>query len=272
MILATEKSGSTSHGRVHSVPVGNADSKPVNRSAEVGAYFQDLKRSRLLSDQDEQQLFHSLAELKQVVEHPTDSRTSASMVRNAKNQLQAIRNQIVEANLRLVPAVAKQYTGPGRPDFQDFVSEGNQVLIRAVELYDVNYGTRFSTYAVTALKRAFMALSRKQYVHQQRFMVGHDESLDDVEKLEGHQTPVLTAEEDRRIRELLRVLDERERFVVSRRFGFTAEHRSLTYREIGEHLHLSKERVRQILVRALGRLREEAELRQLLVTESDEQQ
>ncbi|MEZ6114993.1 MAG: hypothetical protein R3C28_00225 [Pirellulaceae bacterium] len=171
-----------------------------------------------MSDQDEQQMFQTLSELKHVVEHATDSRTSASMVRKAQSQLQAIRNQIVEANLRLVPAVATTYRSRSARISRTLSAKGI-MLIRAVELYDVNYGTRFSTYAVTALKRAFMALSRKQYVHQQRFMVGHDESLDDVEKLEGHQTPVLTVEQDRRIRELLRVLDERERFVVSRRFG-----------------------------------------------------
>ena len=49
-------------------------------------------------------------------------------------------------NLRLVVRIARHYAGFGLP-LSDLISEGNLGLIRAAELYDPSFGTKFRTYA-----------------------------------------------------------------------------------------------------------------------------
>src|SRR5678815_1959179 len=56
------------------------------------------------------------------------------------------RDQMVRANLRLVVNIARGYTGKGLA-LQDLIEEGNLGLLRAVEGFDPNMNTRFSTYA-----------------------------------------------------------------------------------------------------------------------------
>ncbi|MCX7702120.1 MAG: sigma-70 family RNA polymerase sigma factor, partial [Gemmataceae bacterium] len=58
----------------------------------------------------------------------------------------AARDQMVRANLRLVVNIARGYTGKGL-NLQDLIEEGNLGLLRAVEGFDPNMNTRFSTYA-----------------------------------------------------------------------------------------------------------------------------
>lgn len=65
----------------------------------------------------------------------------------------AARDRMVRANLRLVVNIARAYTGKGLP-LQDLIEEGNLGLLRAVEGFDPNMGTRFSTYASYWIKQS----------------------------------------------------------------------------------------------------------------------
>ena len=70
-----------------------------------------------------------------------------------RRRLDAARNFLAKANLRLVVALAKRYRGSGVP-FADLVQEGNLGLMRAVDKFDHRVGTRFSTYAAWWIRQA----------------------------------------------------------------------------------------------------------------------
>jgi RNA polymerase primary sigma factor len=72
--------------------------------------------------------------------------------RIAKGDVQA-RDRMVRANLRLVVNIARGYSGKGL-SLQDLIEEGNLGLLRAVEGFDPDVGTRFSTYASYWIKQS----------------------------------------------------------------------------------------------------------------------
>lgn len=82
------------------------------------------------------------------------------------------REQLVRSNLRLVVNIAKRYVGRGM-SLGDLIEEGNLGLIKAVDYFDPDYGTRFSTYAAwwikQSIKRALLA--NVQPVHIPTYMV-----------------------------------------------------------------------------------------------------
>jgi RNA polymerase sigma factor (sigma-70 family) len=91
--------------------------------ANLSAYFGEISRIPLLSREDE-----------------------VALARRVQAGDEAAKTKLTEANLRLVVQVARRYLNRGLP-LPDLIEEGNLGLIRAVEKFDPERGTRFSTYA-----------------------------------------------------------------------------------------------------------------------------
>ncbi len=93
-------------------------------------YLREINETRLLTADEEKELARAIA----------------------KGDVQA-RDRMVRANLRLVVNIARGYTGKGL-GLQDLIEEGNLGLLRAVEGFDPDVGTRFSTYASYWIKQS----------------------------------------------------------------------------------------------------------------------
>ena len=74
-------------------------------------------------------------------------------LRAARRRLESARSALIEANLRLVVHIAKQFANNGVP-LLDLIQEGNIGLMRAVEKFEFERGNKFSTYAYWWIKQA----------------------------------------------------------------------------------------------------------------------
>ena len=76
------------------------------------------------------------------------------------------RERFLKANLRLVVNIAKQYTPSRDPEMlMDLIQEGNLGLMRAVDRFKPEFGTRFSTYGVYWIRQAILrALKSRRMV------------------------------------------------------------------------------------------------------------
>jgi RNA polymerase primary sigma factor len=190
--------------------------------------------------------------------------------------------RLVEGNLRFVVSYAKHYRTPG-VSFLDLIHEGNLGLIEAARRFDPARNVKFITYAVWWVRQAVMhvlaeqtrAFSFPPKLFARLHADGEDVSLSEpVGADQSHelgdllpQDGVLPVEEELihqadidELTDALGDLDGKEREVVRLRFGLEDDEPQ-TLQAIGDRLHLSRERVRQIESRAKDKLRRSAKLR-----------
>ena len=224
------------------------------------------------------------------------------------------RRRLVEANLRLVIAIARRYTNSGVP-LIDLIQEGNLGLMRAAEKFDWRRGCHFGTYATWWIRQAISRAAGEQsrlihlpehvatrlrkvrrvasqlsqenggdplpeqiaeatgmqveevddLLHVTEQPVSLDSPADSDNRLSladtledpGIQAPADIASQHLLGEELHRALSSltsRERSVVILRYGI-GDGRSRTLLEVGKELGISRERVRQLEMVALAKLR-----------------
>ena len=248
-------------------PESDEPAKKVRVPGGMPAYLANLYDVPLLTRPQEAHLFRKMNYLKYKARGLRDALDARrpqgrllKQIENLYDEAAAIKNQIVSANLRLVVSIAKRYVGPAA-DFFDLVSDGNISLIRAAEKFDVSRGNRFSTYASWAIMMNFARSIPAVLRHRSRFVTNNAETFgaaaDDC--VDQYEQESAQKQRESHVAAILRRLDERERQIVTSRFGLTRGREPQTLQQVGAALGVTKERVRQLQCRALDKLRTAAE-------------
>jgi RNA polymerase sigma factor (sigma-70 family) len=168
-----------------------------------------------------------------------------------------VKSRIIQANLRLVVSIAKRHISARADNFFEVVSDGNVSLMRAVENFDYSRGNKFSTYASWAVVKNYARTIPENYYHFAKYVTGQDELLDAAP---DHRAAPESEDRTEGLRDVLAeglsTLTERERTVVTDHFGLFGKGPSQTLEQIGQRFGVTKERVRQIEKRALGKLQQ----------------
>ena len=214
----------------------------------VRVYYDDLKKYKPLTKAKERRLLKKCK----------------------KGNLKA-KNEILEANLRFVFDIAKHYTGRGVP-ISELISDGNMGLLKAIEKFDESKDVKFISYAVWWIRQAMLESIKKRnaisFVEIEP-NTDNDSSMDkklieddeddvsfnnDFSNENDEKSREVTENQRNIITSLIGTLSDRERDIVENYYGIN-DKKELTLTDIGKKYNLSSERVRQIKLNAIRKLR-----------------
>ena len=297
---------------------------------QVESYTEKLDGKRVKADEKREfkrRITAARRRLREIeTEHhvsPAEIKRSHRMIVMGEAQAAQARQELTEANLRLVVSIAKKYQNRGL-HFLDLIQEGNLGLMKGVEKFDWRRGYKFSTYATwwirQAITRAIADQARtirvpvhmievinkvknitrelvrelgrepttEEIAHQMGSSVekvgkalklvqqpisletpvgeSGDSQLGDLIEDRSSDSPaerVMTANLREVTGDVLQTLSPREEKVIRLRFGLDAQGHERTLEEVGEDFNVTRERIRQIEVKALRKLRHPSRARVL---------
>lgn len=174
------------------------------------------------------------------------------------------RDLLIEHNLRLVAHIAKKYYSITN-DQDDLISIGTIGLIKAVSTFNAEKGIRFATYAARCIEneilmhfRAIRKNAAEVSISDPLDAEGDGNPLTLMDVFSGEDCMIeqidLKMQADRLYRAVERVCDQREKQIVSLRYGLYGK-RPLTQREIAAYLNISRSYVSRIEKKALNKLK-----------------
>ena len=175
-------------------------------------------------------------------------------LKKMKNGGLEARNELIERNMRLVAHVAKKYQNP-EDEMEDLISIGTIGLIKAVETYKEDYGSRLATYAARCIdNELLMHFRAKKKTSKEVSLsepIGSEKEGNQIQLLDvvvsEDEDVVELLEQDRKVRRLNEIIPQtlsgRELFIIINRYGLYGK-KTMTQREIARKLGISRSYVR----------------------------
>ncbi len=245
-------------------PEPDAGAKKIRAPKGLPAYMRALYDMPLLTREQEADLFRRYNYVRFCVARAIEeldvfgvTASQLESIKRFRQQAESLKNEIIQSNLRLVVSIGKRHVGP-YDSFFEIISDGNMTLMRAVDKFDFARGNKFSTYASWSVMKNYARTVPERHYRNRRYVTGQDEFLDSTADVhEAEHSPSDIASVRSAISEGLEELTDRERTIVEAHFGlFDPDGASTTLEALGKQFGVTKERIRQIEQRAIGKLRE----------------
>lgn len=252
-------------------PVG-VEKSPPSKSIEpldladkslLPEYLKALRNTPVLNREREVELFRRYNYLKYLACEtragikPTGVHSDRlEKIENYLAEAETIKKMIIDANLRLVVSIAGKHAA-GEANFQDLVSKGNFALIKTVEEFDYTRDVRFGKTASLNIAKEYAKASGKSteltrekagsLANIRRYLKPAESDFAAIERARNNLVQVIKNE-----------LDQREQYIIINHFGLVGtliRKNKKTLQQIGTDLGMTKERVRQLELSALQKLR-----------------
>ena len=175
------------------------------------------------------------------------------------------REKLILHNLRLVSHIVRKYYASAK-NSEDLVSIGTLGLVKAVDSFQVEKGAKFATYAARCIQNEVLMHFRAQKKRGGEVSLGETIDVDRDGNPLTYMDVISTGEDlsesvdtKVRIEKVLRltrsVLDDRERQIITMRYGLFDAKRAYTQKEVAERLGISRSYVSRIEKSALEKLK-----------------
>lgn len=182
-----------------------------------------------------------------------------------QNSDETAREKLILHNMRLVAHVVKRY-GSSAEDPEDLISIGTIGLLKAVNTFHPDKGSKFSTYAIRCIENEILMFFRSRKKMRSEVSIfepigtdkeGHAILLYDILESENADFVLMTEQKSmmqKMMENLDKILTPRELEIIGYRYGVGGK-KELTQREIAARMNISRSYVSRIEKRALGKIR-----------------